>query len=175
MTHSAAARTVHPTSAKSAAPAASSASPLAVANASAVPVAVPAASSTLAPAAPDPAPAAPAADPGFDPDKGYVEVGLINAQGVSTSTVRGALHGVALGQCYRTALKARGTRASGVAMLDLSIDENGGIRSAIVTGADFLPGVVRCIQGGMSGVHIAKSQVDSNGAAAEVTLAFKVP
>jgi hypothetical protein len=94
---------------------------------------------------------------------------------VRERAVRGALHGVALAQCYRGALKTRGARATGVATLSLSLDENGATRSAIVTGADFLPGLARCVQGAASGVHVAKSQIDSGGGVAEITLAFKAP
>jgi serine/threonine-protein kinase len=131
----------------------------------AVPVATPPAT---APAATDP-------DPGFDPNRAFVEVGLVNAQGVRESAVRGALHGVGLAGCYRAALKAHGARATGFATLSLSIDENGGARSAIVTGAGFLPGLARCIQGAASGAGVSKSQVDPGGGTAEITLAFKSP
>jgi hypothetical protein len=82
---------------------------------------------------------------------------------------------VGLAGCYRSALKTRGSRATGVATLNLSIDENGATRSAIVTGAGFLPGLPRCIQGAASGVGVPKSQVDSGGGTAEITLAFKSP
>jgi hypothetical protein len=118
---------------------------------------------------------APEVDPNFDPSRAFVEVGLINAQGVREPAVRGALRGVGLASCYRTALKTRGTRATGVATLNLSIDENGGARSAILTGAGFLPGLARCIQGAASGASVAKSQVDAGGGTAEITLSFKSP
>jgi serine/threonine-protein kinase len=132
---------------------------------------------------PDPAPtpatlgaAAPAdPDPAFDPNRGYVELGLINAQGVRESAVRSGLRGVGLATCYRNALKARGARAPGVATLDVSVDENGVTRSAIVSGANFLPGLARCVQGAATSLSVPKSQVDAGGGTAEVTLAFKVP
>jgi hypothetical protein len=131
-------------------------------------VATPATVPTVATAPPDP-------DPSFDPSRAFVEVGLVNAQGVRESAIRGALHGVGLANCYRAALKARGARATGVATLNLSIDENGTARSAIVTGAGFLPGLARCLQGAASGAGVAKSQVDPGGGTAEITLAFKAP
>jgi hypothetical protein len=156
--------------------------PPAPASASAAgPALAPASASTSAPepatgpASASAAAAAPAPDTSFDPDHAYVEVGLINAQGVRESAVRGALRGVGLAGCYRRALKAQGTRAVGVATLNLSIDENGQTRSAIATGAGFLPGLARCVQGAAAGVTVAKSQVDSGGGTAEVTLAFKAP
>ena len=145
--------------------------PSAVAVASAAPpatTAVATASATVATTATDP-------DPSFDPTRAFVEVGLVNAQGVRESAVRGALHNVGLASCYRTALKAHGARAMGVGTLDLSFDENGTMRSAILTGAGFLPGLARCIQGLASGAGIAKSQVDPGGGTAEITLAFKAP
>jgi hypothetical protein len=48
-------------------------------------------------------------------------------------------------------------------------------RSAIVGGADFLPGLTRCLQGAASSVSVPKSMVDSGGGTAEVTLAFRAP
>jgi hypothetical protein len=104
-----------------------------------------------------------------------VEVGLINAQGVRERAVRAALHGVAFADCYRRTLKASGARATGVATLSLSIDESGATRGAIVTGADFLPGLTRCVQGAAFGARVQSSQVDSGGGTADVTLAFKAP
>jgi serine/threonine-protein kinase len=134
-----------------------------------VPVAVSVATTpATAPAATDP-------DPGFDPNRAFVEVGLVNAQGVRESAIRGALHGVGLAGCYRAALKAHGARATGFATLSLSIDENGAARSAIITGAGFLPGLARCIQGAASGAGVSKSQVDPGGGTADITLAFKSP
>ena len=136
-----------------------------------------------APASTAPQPAAPApppppvaaADPDFDPERAYVEVGLINAQGVRERAVRAALRGIGFAVCYRKALHAHGSRAVGTATLDLSIDDGGSARSAIVGGAEFLPGLTRCLQGAASGVSVPKSQVDSGGGTAEVTLAFRAP
>jgi hypothetical protein len=130
--------------------------------------ATPATAATVATTATDP-------DPSFDPGRAFVEVGLVNAQGVREGAVRGALHNVALAGCYRSSLKTRGSRATGVATLNLSFDENGGMRSAIITGAGFLPGLARCIQGAASGAGVSKSQVDPGGGTAEITLAFKSP
>jgi serine/threonine-protein kinase len=113
-------------------------------------------------------------DPSFDPDHGYVDVGLINGQGVRENAVRGVLHGAGLSACYKTALRAKGSRATGVATLSLSFDESGTIRSAILTDGGFLPGLTRCVQGAAVGLHVASSQVDSGGGTAEVFLAFKV-
>jgi serine/threonine protein kinase len=117
----------------------------------------------------------PAPDPGFDPAQAYVEVGMINAEGVKENAVRGALHNVAFAPCYRSSLRAKGSRAPGVATLNLSFDETGLARSAIVTGADFLPGLARCVQEAASGMRIPSTQVDSGGGVAEVTLGFREP
>ena len=150
---------------------------------------VPAASSPplVAPSAPAPAPslgaftgappppAPEATDPTFDPERGYVEVGLINAQGVREHAVRGALRGVGLARCYRSALRVRGARANGTAVLNLSFDETGTARSAIVTGADLLPGLARCVQSAATGMRLPRTAVDSAGGTAEVVLGFKAP
>jgi hypothetical protein len=120
-------------------------------------------------------PSSPPADPSFDPASGYVEVGLINAQGVREPAVRGALHGVPLAACYRAALRLRGARVTGVAQLSLSIDEDGVTRSAIATGADFLQGLTRCVQTAAARVTVPRSRVDPGGGTADVTLAFKTP
>jgi serine/threonine-protein kinase len=150
----------------------------ATATATATPTATPTATAT-ATSTPTPTAgtttAAAEPDPSFDPERGYVEVGLVNGQGVRESAVRAGLRGVGLARCYRAALRARGARAPGVATLNLSIDENGVTRSAIVTGANFLPGLARCVQGAAAGVTVPRSQVDSGGGTAEVTLAFKSP
>ena len=121
-----------------------------------------------------PAPPAPSPDPTFDPERGYVEVGLINAQGARESAVRAALRGIGLVRCYRMSLRARGSSATGTATLDLSFDENGAARSAIVTGADFLPSLARCLQEVSAGARIPKAAVGSGGGTAEVILAFKI-
>jgi serine/threonine-protein kinase len=129
-------------------------------------------------AAPGSAPAPlppPAPDPTFDPSSGYVEVGLINAQGVREPAIRGALHGVPLAACYRMALRAQGVRVTGVAQLALSIDEGGATRSAIATGADFLPGLTRCVQEAAARLSVPASRVDPGGGTVDVTLAFKAP
>jgi serine/threonine protein kinase len=148
-----------------------------------LPSAAPAPPQAMAPAtvggATPAAPAAPAApealDPGFDPERGYVEIGLVNAQGAREGAIRGALRGVGLARCYRTALRVRGARATGNATLNLSFDETGFGRSAIVTGADFLPGLARCLQGICTGIRIPRSHVDPGGGTAEVLLSFKAP
>ena len=136
-----------------------------------------AAASTAAPAPPaSSAPeTAPTVNSSFDPERGYVEVGLIAAQGVRDRAVRAALHGVSLAGCYRRALRTRGARVEGVATLSLSYDEIGAMRGAVVSGADFLPGLTRCLQGAATGASVPGSQVDSGGGTADVTLAFKAP
>jgi serine/threonine-protein kinase len=178
-TSTAGASAPHPSHSGGARPAPSAAPSVAVAAVVSAPLPVPSAAPPLpappAPStAPEPAPTA-AADPDFDPEKAYVEIGLINAQGVRERAVRGALRGIGLVACYRRALHTKGARAVGTATLDLSIDESGSTRSAIVSGADFLPGLTRCVQGAASSASVARSQVDSGGGTAEVTLAFRAP
>jgi eukaryotic-like serine/threonine-protein kinase len=127
------------------------------------------------PPAPAAAQEAPTADPGFDPERAYVEVGMINAEGVKERAVRGALHELGLSQCYKAALRARSARATGVATLNLSFDDSGMARSAILTGAEFLPGLARCVQEMASAIRIGRAQVEGAGGVAEVTLGFRQP
>jgi hypothetical protein len=100
---------------------------------------------------------------------------MINAEGVKERAVRGALHALGLAQCYKTALRARGVRSTGVATLNLSFDDSGQARSAILTGADFLPGLARCVQEMASGLRVGRAQVEGAGGVAEVTLGFREP
>jgi hypothetical protein len=62
-----------------------------------------------------------------------------------------------------------------MATLNLSFDETGLARSAIVTGAEFLPGLSRCLQSASGGMRVQRSNVDPSGATAEIILAFKGP
>ena len=135
----------------------------------------PAIASTPTPASTSTAEEGPEADPTFDAERAYVEVGMINAEGVKERAVRGALHGLGLSQCYKSALRAHGARSTGVATLNLSFDETGLARSAILTGADFLPDLARCVQAMASGMRIGRPQVEGAGGVAEVTLGFREP
>jgi hypothetical protein len=137
--------------------------------------AAPSTDSPAASVAPPKAADAPAVDPSFDAEKAYVEIGMINADGVKEHAVRAALHNAALSQCYKSALRVRGSRATGVATLNLSFDEGGAVRSAILTGADFLPALARCVQDAASAVRIGKVHVEPGGGVAEVTLGFREP
>jgi serine/threonine protein kinase len=147
----------------SAAPSASAAPAVATAGPSA---SAPAAASTATAAAPD---------PDFDPERGFMTVGFINAQGVNEKAVRGSVMSTGLGaRCYKPALKQHGSAATGVATANFSFDENG-VARAVVGGADFLPGLGRCIQGALTGLTVAKSQITgSGGGTAEVSLVFQM-
>jgi hypothetical protein len=154
--------------------------PSAVASVAAAPPAAPSAPAVASDPTSNPIAAAgvveaPAADPTFDPARAYVEIGMVNVENVKEQAVRAALHGLALGQCYRSSLKAKGARAPGVATLNLSFDESGVARSAVVTGADFLPGLARCVQDASVTIRIGSAQVESGGGVAEVTLGFREP
>jgi hypothetical protein len=80
-----------------------------------------------------------------------------------------------LTQCYRNALRTRGQRAFGSATLNLSIDESGRVSGAILTGADWLPEMTRCVQGNASGIQLRAGAVESGGGTAEVWLSFRAP
>jgi hypothetical protein len=96
-------------------------------------------------------------------------------QGVNGKAVRGAVMSLGLGsRCYKPMLKQRGSAATGVATVSFSFNENG-VGTAVVGGADFLPGLGRCVQGAVNGLTIAKSQVTgSGGGTADVPLVFQV-
>jgi hypothetical protein len=160
--------------------------PASASGASSVPVALAALAASAESAAlvtpPLPAPASAsaaepvaAADPSFDPEKGVVEMGIIVAQGLPQHAVRETLRTAGFTGCYRRALRAQGASATGTGKLDLSIDENGTTRSAIVSGANFLPGLTRCLQGAAAGVTFPRATMESGGGTAEVTLSFRSP
>jgi serine/threonine protein kinase len=127
-----------------------------------------------APIAPAPAPAAPDT-PQYDPSGASVDVGSVTPSNVNGDAVRAAMRGANFTQCYRNALRARGQRAFGSATLNLSIDETGRVSGAILTGADWLPEVTRCVQGNASGVQLRAGAVESGGGTAEVWLSFRAP
>jgi serine/threonine-protein kinase len=152
-----------------------------VVSAAAAPAAVPppAAATPVPPAAATPAPPA-APDntpdgPPYDPSQAVVEVGSVTPSNVNGDAVRAAVRGAALTQCYRNALRARGRRAFGSATLDLSFDETGKVYGAILTGADWLPEMTRCVQGSAAGLQLRSGAVDSGGGTAEVWLSFRAP
>ncbi len=133
-----------------------------------------------APASPPVAAAPPAAPPAaeapsYDPSQATVDVGSVTPNNVNGDAVRTAIRGVALTSCYRNALRARGRRAFGSATLNLSIDESGKISGAILTGADWLPEMSRCVQGDAMGVQLRPGSVSAGGGTAEVWLSFRAP
>jgi serine/threonine-protein kinase len=164
------------TGAKPAASSPPSTSAVPAASAPTEPSAAPAESAAPGASAPPPSDsAAPADSAPLDPEKAYVEIGMINAQGVRERAVRIALHGVPLAHCYRTSLRTKGSRATGVATLTLAFDENGQARSAILSDADFLPGLAHCVQESATSLKLPKPHVDPGGGTAEVTLGFREP
>jgi hypothetical protein len=139
----------------------------------------PVASASPPPAAPPAAPAPqvpPVAEgPAIDPEKAFVEVGLVTPSGVKADAVRAAIRQAPLTQCYRNALRARATRATGSATLNLAIDESGRVNGAILTGADWLPEMTRCVQGSTMGLTLRPGSVEGPGGTAEVWLSFRMP
>jgi serine/threonine-protein kinase len=123
---------------------------------------------------PAPQPVAPDS-PSYDPSKATVEVGSVTPSNVNGDAVRSAMRAANFTTCYRNALRARGQRAFGSATLNLSIDESGRVAGAILTGADWLPEMTRCVQGGASGVQLRPGAVESGGGTAEVWLSFRAP
>ena len=143
---------------------------------SAAPTAAPAAAPpSPAQPAPSPAPAAPPSDEAYNPSNATVDVGSVSPNNVNGDAVRSAVRGASLTRCYRDALRARGRRAFGSATVSLSIDETGRIDGAILTGADWLPEMIRCVQGSMSGLQLRPGSVESGGGTADVWLSFRAP
>ncbi len=123
-----------------------------------------------------PAPTPPAPDSAqYDPSKATVAVGSVTPSNVNGDAVRAAMSGANFTTCYRNALRARGQRAFGSATLNLSIDEGGRVSGAILTGADWLPEMTRCVQGSASGIQLRAGAVESGGGTAEVWLSFRAP
>jgi hypothetical protein len=124
------------------------------------------------------APAPPPAPPdttAYDPSSATVDVGSVTPQNVNGDAVRAAMRGASFTPCYRNALRARGQRAFGSATLSLSIDETGRVKGAILTGADWLPEMIRCVQGNAMGAQLRAGAVDSGGGTADVWLSFRAP
>ena len=133
---------------------------------------------SLASTAP-PAPAttsAPSVAPPVEYDAGhaYAIVGMVNAQGVAESVVGAAVRTLPLSSCYQNALKGR-ERAVGHAMLNLSIDEEGRVKAAVLVGASFLPPLARCVQGAAVRLRVPKGALSAGAATAEVSLEFVAP
>jgi hypothetical protein len=104
-----------------------------------------------------------------------VDVGSVSPQNVNGDAVRAAIRGTNLTACYKNALRARGQRAFGTATLSLSIDPSGRVGGAILTGADWLPEMIRCVQGSAMGAQLRAGAVESGGGTADVYLSFRAP
>jgi hypothetical protein len=59
--------------------------------------------------------------------------------------------------------------------LNLSIDDSGKVSGAILTGADWLPEMTRCVQGSTMGLQLRQGAVQPGGGTAEVWLSFGAP
>jgi serine/threonine protein kinase len=128
------------------------------------------------PPSPPPPPPPPAAEgPTIDPDKAWVEVGLVTPNNVKADAVRNAVRQAPLTQCYRNALRARAVRATGTATLSLSIDGTGRVSGAVLLGNEWLPEMTRCVQGGAMGLQLRSGAVEAAGATADVWLSFRMP
>jgi serine/threonine-protein kinase len=125
-------------------------------------------------APPTPSPAAPDTT-AYDPSSATVDVGSVTPQNVNGDAVRAAMRGASFNTCYRNALRARGQRAFGSATLSLSIDDTGRVKGAILTGADWLPEMIRCVQGNAMGAQLRGGAVESGGGTADVWLSFRAP
>ena len=129
------------------------------------------------PTAPQAIPQAPpqADAPAIEPEKAWVEVGLVTPSNVKGDAVRNAVRQAPLTKCYQNALRARARRATGSATLSVSIDEGGRVSGAVLTGADWLPEMTRCVQGATMGLQLRDGSVESGGGTADVWLSFRMP
>jgi serine/threonine protein kinase len=140
------------------------------------PVAAAPPANTGAPPSVAAAPAPQAAEgPAYDPSQATVDIGSVTPSNVNGDAVRAAMRNVSFTTCYRNALRARGRREFGSATLNLSIDETGKVSGAILTGADWLPEMSRCIQGSAAGLQLRQGAVSAGGGTAEVWLSFRAP
>ena len=126
------------------------------------------------PDAPDAGPtsAPPAASqPKVDIDRASVSIAAVTTtSAVPGSNVRAAISRAPVLACYRSALRDRGTGASGRATLHLNLDSAGYVTAAALLNAQFLPAMAGCVERAARGVKI--KDVDTGEASADVTLTF---
>jgi len=144
----------------------------------AAPEPTPTATVTAAPtptvtAAPAPTPTVTAAPKvSIDPTSGNVAIaGVSTSNGLNSASVRNTVsHAVgAFTKCYRDALTAKNTPASGTGYLTLHISESGTITAASLS-AGFISSAKACIEGAARGLRV--KDVDTGEASANVTLSF---
>ena len=101
-----------------------------------------------------------------------VNVRSVDARGVKEVAVRAKLAVLrdALAQCYRSSLRVAGGAVAGQPTLSLSVDERGKVMSAVLLGAEALPGLQRCVPAAMAGQSLGLESVEGPGATAEVHL-----
>jgi hypothetical protein len=102
-----------------------------------------------------------------------VSIGAVSSpSGISGAAVKNALNGASMSRCYRDALKAAGTAASGSGTLSLSMDESGRIVGARLS-TSVLPSMRGCIEAAARGATVRG--VDTGDATATVSLSFSTP
>jgi serine/threonine protein kinase len=105
--------------------------------------------------------------------RAWVEIGAINAERVHEKELRTSLRLQEFAVCYREALARAQSHATGIALVNLSIDERGTVAGAVVTDAQFLPEMTGCLQQRASRASVPADAVDSGGGTATVQLVFK--
>jgi len=105
--------------------------------------------------------------------RAWMEIGMITPERVRERDVRLGVRQVELGACYRHALQAKQSHATGIALLTLSFDVGGATKSAVVTDNAFLPEMSRCLQQRALTIAVPAGAVDSQGGTATVQLVFK--
>jgi serine/threonine-protein kinase len=128
------------------------------------------------PPAPAPAPVPPAPAPPDVPyamGRAWMELGMITPERVRERDLKVALRQLDLGVCYRQALQANKSHATGIALVTMSFDERGATKSAVVTDIDFLPQMARCLQQRALAVALPTGAVEPQGGTATAQLVFK--
>jgi serine/threonine protein kinase len=132
------------------------------------------------PPPPEPPPTATAnADPPGGPyvaGRTWVQIGMANGDRVRDKDVKQAMLALRLelGNCYRNALVAAQSHATGIGVVNFSFDSQGRAQAAIVTNIQFLPSMGRCVQEHLLHVTVPVAALTdpATGGTADVQLIF---
>jgi hypothetical protein len=102
----------------------------------------------------------------------YFQMGMVTTERVREKDVRDAVRALGLGVCYKNALQAAESHATGIAVATLSYDAQGA-PTPILQGSEFLPGMTVCLRNRLARATIAAAAVEQQGGVATVQLVFK--
>ena len=101
---------------------------------------------------------------------------MANGERVRDKDVRQAVLALRLdlGGCYRTALVAGQSHATGIGVVNFSFDPQGHAQAAVVTNLQFLPSMGRCLQQHLLHVAVPMAALSdpATGGTADVQLVF---